>query len=143
MSAFNNCYLLSPAGNDSANWQAAVNYVISNPGWKIVPMPGNYTFSTPVIVMSGTPSQNLQCSLKIEGVFSCKNSTSDKQAIITTSYKDKPAFIVQKGKDVIFENITGQGLYTYPNSVTPYQLQTLKYGDWQTNDTSLCRHNQY
>lgn len=141
MSTFDNYYILTPVSGDNApQIQTAVNYVITNPGWKILLMPGGYQINSPILIMNGT---NGQVSLEITGVENCKNSPVNMQAVITPSFNNQPAFIVQKGKGVTIRNLTFQGLYTLPDSLTPYQLQTMKYADWQTNDTNNCRHNQY
>ena len=141
MSTFDNLYILSPISGDNApQIQTAVDYAMNNPGWKVLLMPGTYSINSPIIIINGT---NGQVSLEISGVENCKNSPVPRQAIISPTFNDQPAFIVQKGKGVIIQNLTFVGLYTLPNSLTTYQLQTMKYADWKTADANNCRHNQY
>jgi hypothetical protein len=139
MSSFDNLYILSPiAGDNASQIQTAVNYARDNAGWKVLLMPGTYSISSPIFIMNGT---NGQISMEIMGVESAKNTTDPRQSIISPTYNDKPAFIVQKGKGVTIRNLAFRGQYTRPNSLTVYQLQTMKYADWATGDP--CRHNQY
>ncbi|MFI5154948.1 MAG: hypothetical protein ACHQEM_02120 [Chitinophagales bacterium] len=135
---------LSPIQGDNYEMvQQAIDYAIRNPGQSIAFSPGVYSYSRPLLAISINGNDYGQVSFSMSGSQSAKNAPDNRLAILTPTYVNAPALIIQKGKGVKIENIYFKGRYLLPNSIDPYKMQLMRYADWDDHQSRQNRYTPY
>lgn len=128
---------LDPVVGDSYKMiQDAIDFYI-NSGIKIIPRPGDYYISQPLVIAKLVNGQYKQSSIAIEGVVSAKNSSGGYARIIPM-FTNAFAIGIQQGKQVSIKNLCIQGKYTKSQFFTAIQVDTLKFSEW---GDGVCSEN--
>jgi hypothetical protein len=128
----NSVYLTPSGGDDQPAIQALV-YAHKH----VRLSAGLFKFYHPVLVYTWGTTDYDQSWCWITGVAPAQN-TAGPVTIIQMEDPRYPAFIVQRGKNFIFENLQGQGLYKAPQ--TQLAISTYTRAQWRTNTSDAPTH---
>lgn len=119
----------------------ACNFCIANPSvCTTVRFPiGNYRINEPILLQN----KGKYFTIKLTGDVSNKSSSDGYLSKITYSGLGGYAIGIQYGRSVEIENLTILGQYTFPYSVSNYNIGTLKFSDWAVPNITDSRYKPY
>ena len=127
----NALHLAPVAGDNYPQMQAAINYCIANGIGDIDHSTGLFRISHTLIIADTSGQRFHNVTLRIHGAGWAKNSTSGYNTVISPTFTNAPAIIAQQCKGCVFENLEGWGQYSFPNTLTQLQIDTLTFNGWK------------
>lgn len=122
---------ISPVfGDNYPQLQVAINYMLAVPGTRITLNIGNFPISHPLIFARILNGQYQQVTFDFEGFANAKNTPIQNCSIITPTFTDAPAIIVQLGKGFRIANLAIQGNFHFPDYLNAIQVDTLNFNQW-------------
>jgi len=129
--------ILTPARGDSyPGLQQAIDFCIGHPGYRMHLEAGDYYISHPLIVARILGKDYGQVSIDIEGAAYAKNSQPAYTSNIITTFTNGFALGLQLNKGSVIRNIHFQGKFTFPNTLSQVQVDTLSFSQWKDG---ICR----
>lgn len=118
------------SGDNYPQMKAALDYQLITPDAEVILAPGYYTYTQPWIAAIIQDGKYKQCTPRIRGMFPARNCPEKFRANLLPTFNDAFAFGVQVAKSGYFNDIAIKGVYTFPNSLTPLQIDTLTDAQW-------------
>lgn len=135
---------LAPAAGDSyPELQAAINFQQANGGYKILLSPGTFYISHPLLVTNIISGQYWASYINMEGASNAKNPIQGQISKIIPLFDSGFAIGMQQCKGCMIKNVLIQGRYTFPNSLTEIQIDTLPYAGWNDGIHSFNKSSPY
>lgn len=123
--------------------QASINYIITHPGTKVILPPGIYSITHPLKFENFDGVNYNFFTTDFEGALSAKCASQPYLSEIRPTFTDSFAVGFQNARQCTFKNISIIGKYTFPYSVTPQSIQTLKWADWSNHGCADSRYDVY
>jgi len=119
----------------------ACNFCIVNPTvCTSVRFPiGSYKISKPILLQNN----GKYFTIKLTGDVSNKSSSDNYLSKIIYTGRNGYAIGIQYGRSIEIENLTILGQYTFPYSVTNYNIGTLHFADWIDSTITDTRYKPY
>src|SRR5579863_5557195 len=120
----------------------ACNYCLANP--KIctrVRFPAGLSFriTKPLLLQNN----GRYFTITLSGDYSSKYASDEYLSKIICDYKAGFGIGIQYGRGIVIENLTIIGKYIFPNSVSNYNIGTLKFSDWIDTTITDTRYSPY
>jgi hypothetical protein len=133
----NHVIILAPARGDSyQELQAAIDFCIDHPGYRIHLENGDFYISHPLIVAKIVNKDYGQVSIDMEGAAYAKNSQPAYTSNIITTFTNGFAIGMQLNKGSVIRNIHFQGKFRFPNTLSQIEVDTLPFDKWKDG---ICR----
>ena len=132
-------------GND--DWyalQKGINYIVNNQmsARTLYFPPGTYRIGRPLIIARLTGTVYRQASINLLGPANAKDVAVGGASIVT-AFNNTFAIGIQIGKGVEIRNLGIRGQFTFPNTLTPVQVDTLAFNQWTDGKARENRMSPY
>ncbi|HVS96266.1 MAG TPA: glycosyl hydrolase family 28-related protein [Puia sp.] len=120
------------ATDDWPALQKAIDYVLNQPfaaGRTLYFPSGSYRISRPLLIARLEGHTYRQSSVNLVGPASSRD-LGQGAAILLPAFNNSFAIGIQSGKGVQIKNLVIRGQFTFPNHLTPVQVDTLSFAQW-------------
>lgn len=130
---------LSAGGDSYPMLQAAVDFCIVNPGYRIHLNAGDFHISHPLIVAKVYGADYGTVAIDLEGSVNAKNTNQAYTTNIFADFTDGFCIGLQLNKGTQIRNIHFGGRFAFPNTLGAVQVDTLRAEQWTDG---ICRDNR-
>lgn len=125
--------------------QKAINYILANSaaGRTLYFPSGTYLISRPLIIARLVGNTYKQVSINLVGPANSKTIPSGYTASITPIFNNTFAIGIQMGKGVLIKDLMITGKFTFPNTLTEIQVDTLSFKEWTDGSSRDNRLSPY
>lgn len=118
--------------DDWAPLQKAIDYVLNQPsaaGRTLYFPPGSYKITQPLLIARPEGNAYRQSSINLVGPANSRDLGMG-AATILPAFNNSFAIGIQSGKGVQIKDLAIRGQFTFPNRLTPIQVDTLSFAEW-------------
>jgi hypothetical protein len=135
--------LIPTGGDDYPQLQKTIDYCLSNPGHRILLVPGHYPISHPLLVVKKSGNDYTQVTIDIMGAMNAKDAADPFCSVIIPQFTNGFAIGIQQGKGCTISNIKFSGKYGLPQRLGLVQIDSLSWQGWSDGICSDGRTNPY
>lgn len=110
--------------------QAASDFVMKTVGWRLKLAVGDYYISQPWMLCWLQGNEYVTVTYDIQGACYAMNAQPGYTSNIKPMFKDAPAIVMQLNKGTRIQDLTVEGLYTFPTGLNQIQVDTLRFDEW-------------
>lgn len=124
--------------------QKAANWVMNNPSTpRTILFPaGTYNISGPILLAKLVSAQFAQVTVNLIGPTRTKDASAG-YALIHTTFNNTFAVGIQKGKGCLIKDLAFDGIFDFPNTLNPIQIDTLKFSQWTDGSARDSLYSPY
>lgn len=131
--------------NDQPALQKGINYIIAHgsaPRTLYLPQ-GTYPISSPLIIANFNGTTYGQATCNLMGVAAAKNDPSTVTTNINVNFENTFGIGIQRGKGCRISNITVNGLFSFPLSLSQVSVDTMTFAQWTDGVARQDRYSPY